>query len=148
MEYIPSEWTLGPPGSLSLSYGIASNCWSWPWGPSALRTLYQRTMYGARAQGMYQGACFVHACAQLAYSNVDTCCKLITHNPHGSSTRHVPRRLPRPCPCTSNILKHWHILQAPNTRHIWLEHQAHTKALASSMPQHNRLEKFEHIKYS
>ena len=59
----------------------------------------------------------VHARAQPTYSNIGTCCKLTTHNTYSSSTRHVPRRWPRPCPCTTNIFKHWHMLQTYDTRH-------------------------------
>ena len=38
----------------------------------------------ARAQGTYQGTCLVHARAQPAYSNIGTCCKLITHGVVGN----------------------------------------------------------------
>ena len=35
----------------------------------------------------------------------ETCCKVWTHETHCCSTRHVPRRLPRPCPCTTSVTK-------------------------------------------
>ena len=59
----------------------------------------------AEAQGMYQGACLIHACAQLAYCNIDTYCKLTTPGARGSSTSYVLRRLPCPCPHTTDFKK-------------------------------------------
>ena len=34
-----------------------------------------------------------------------TCCKVWTHEAHCCSTRHIPRRVPRPCPCTTSVMK-------------------------------------------
>ena len=31
--------------------------------------------------------------------------KATTHETHCHCTRHVPRRVPRPCPCTTNVMK-------------------------------------------
>ena len=35
----------------------------------------------------------------------ETCYKVWTHETHCSCTRHVPRRVPRPCPCTTGVMK-------------------------------------------
>ena len=35
----------------------------------------------------------------------ETCCKGWTQETHCSCTRHVPRRVPRPCPCTIGVMK-------------------------------------------
>ena len=35
----------------------------------------------------------------------ETCCKVWTHETHCSCTRHIPRRMPRPCPCTTGVMK-------------------------------------------
>ena len=35
----------------------------------------------------------------------ETCCKVWTQETHCSCTRHVPRRVPRPCPCTTGVMK-------------------------------------------
>ena len=47
----------------------------------------------------------IFKCAQPAYSNIGTCCKLTAHNARSSSTRHIPRRLPHPWPCTIGVIK-------------------------------------------
>ena len=36
--------------------------------------------------------------------NNETCCKVRTHETHCCCTRHVPRRVPRPCPCTASVV--------------------------------------------
>ena len=72
-----------------------------------------------------------------------------THTPmattHVAHTRHVPRCLPHPCPCTTNILKHRHMLQTHDIRHPRLNHKACTKALASSMPMQNWSNRIKYI---
>ena len=59
-----------------------------------------------------------------------TCCKVWTHKTHCGSTRYVPRRVPRPCPCTTsvmqsrtehNIYQQSHMQQSPR-------HRKHTAA--------------------
>ena len=55
--------------------------------------------------GVCQAACLVHAPAQPRNGNTETCCKVWTHETHCCSTRHVPRRVPRPCPCTTSVMK-------------------------------------------
>ena len=35
----------------------------------------------------------------------ETCYKVWTHETHCCSTRHVPRRVPRPCPCTTGVME-------------------------------------------
>ena len=35
----------------------------------------------------------------------ETCCKVWTQETHCSCSRHVPRRVPRPCPCTTGVMK-------------------------------------------
>ena len=44
----------------------------------------------------------------------ETCCKVWTQETHCSRTRHVPRRVPRPCPCTTGVMKSRtnHLLEA------------------------------------
>ena len=73
---------------------------------------------------------------------------------HCSCTRHVPRRVPRPCPCTTGVMKsrtdHLSAAEATAQKHSHAcnrggdtgdtlqLHKARTKARASSMPVHNR----------
>ena len=75
--------------------------------------MQQRPQHMRRTLGMYKGTCLVHApCtasilkrSQLAHRNIGTCYKLMTLDACGWSTRHVPRRLPCPCLCTTNFNK-------------------------------------------
>ena len=60
-------------------------------------------------------------------------------------TRHVPRRVPRPCPCTTGVMKsrtdifqQSRMHRGDNTGDTLELHKARTKARASSMPVHNR----------
>ena len=73
---------------------------------------------------------------------------LVTHTTvaiaYVTYTRHIARRVPRPCPWATSIFKHRHMLQNHDTRHTRIKHKARTKALASSMPMHNWCQK---IKY-
>ena len=72
-----------------------------------------------------------------------------TQETHCSCTRHVPRRVPRPCPCTTGVMKSrtdhlsavTHAAEAATQeRHtaVALGSCTRTKARASSMPVHNR----------
>ena len=54
-----------------------------------------------RTLAVCQATCLMHAPAQPRNGNTETCCKVWTHETHCCSTRHVPRSVPRPCPCTS-----------------------------------------------
>ena len=39
------------------------------------------------------------------HPTTEICCKVWTYKTHCYSTRHVPRRVPRPCPCTTSAMK-------------------------------------------
>ena len=43
--------------------------------------------------------------AQPRNENTETCCKVWTYETHCYSTRHVPRRVPCPCLCTTSVMK-------------------------------------------
>ena len=83
-------------------------------------------------------ACCFFACNDSGQRNLSP----ITHAKMATTpaafTRHLPKCIPRPCLCTTNTIKDWHVLQTHDTRHTRHEYKAHTKALASSMPMHNR----------
>ena len=84
----------------------------------------QHRRHTAVALGTYQGACLVHARAQqgvqsrmksttgIIYARTEinnrSCTRAAeaaTQETHCSCTRHVPRRVPRPCPCTTGVMK-------------------------------------------
>ena len=83
-------------------------------------------------------ACCLFACNDFGQHNPS----LITHatmtTAYVAHTRHVLRSVPRTCPCTTSIFKHWRMLQIDTTWHTQLEHKARTKALTSSMLVHSR----------
>ena len=72
------------------------------------------------------------------------------HRRHAAAAlRHVPRRVPRPCPCTTSVMKsttdHLSAVSMQQRAATQVEthcsctrHKARTKARASSMPVHNR----------
>ena len=51
---------------------------------------------------------------------IETCCKVWIHETHCCSTRHVPRRVPRPCPCTTSVMKSRtdHLLEATRAAEV------------------------------
>ena len=70
----------------------------------------------------------------------------MTQETHCSCTRHVPRRVPRPCPCATGVLKSRKnttficshaCSRGGNTGDTLQLHKARTKAHASSMPVHS-----------
>ena len=77
-------------------------------------------------------------------STVTHAAEAATQETHCSYTRHVPRRVPHPCPCTIGVMKlrtnHlsavMHAAEAANTGDTLQLHLARTKTRASSMPVH------------
>ena len=70
--------------------------------------------------------------------------KASAHETHSCYTRHVPRCMPHPCPCTTNVIKsktNFISIDACSKGHgkrdTQLLHKAFTKARASSMPVHH-----------
>ena len=67
-----------------------------------------------------------------------TCCKVWIHETHCCSTRHVPRRVPRPCPCTTSVMKSRidHLLEATRVAEVATQetHCSCTRHVPRSVP--------------
>ena len=72
----------------------------------------------AVAQGTYQGGCLIqpvhNKCNEIKNKTqhllavthaAEVAAEATTQETHCSCTRHVPRRVPRPCPCTIGVMK-------------------------------------------
>ena len=112
--------------------------------PRVLVDLYlinKRVAYGVYISAIFQPFCgtsiqcvYRTAFCERCKCCMHTRCKLWTHDTHCFTTRHVPKHLPRPCMCTTGIIKHRHMLQSHNSRHKRLKDKAPTKVLASPWP--------------
>ena len=102
-------------------------------------------VYNTRLLFHISRACCLFACNDFGQHNPSLFKHATMSTAQAMHTRHVPMYMPHPCPCTTNIFKHWHMGLTDDTQHTRLKHKACIMALASSMPMHHRYNKVKYI---